>query len=453
MKAIQSITLALFLSISCFAQQKQWSLKQCVDYALANNISIKQASLSTKIKKEDVTIARGNFYPSLSASVRQSFDFGSNIDLQTNSRKSSDRRSNSFSVNTSVSLFDGFRNLNVLKQSKIALKSSSFDLEKMKNDISLNVLNAYLNVLFNKETIKTAKSQVKISKEQLEKTTKLVKAGVQPKGNLLDVEATYASDQEKLVNAQNGLDLALLNLTQLLQLPKNNFDVKDVTIKIPTVSLITNNPNVIFEKAVKSKPEIKSAELNLESSKMGIKIAESAYLPSLNLSYSLNTFYNHLQGQSDNFINPITNEVVDNSFFTQLDNNLGHSVGLSLRIPIFNKFLTKSNVNKAKINVKISKYQLENQKLKLREAIERAFTDAKSSLKSYEAAKKSLVAQNESFRYAQEKFSLGVLNPYDFNQIKNRLFNDKIAVVRSKYDFLFKSKLLEFYYGIPIVID
>jgi len=409
MKAIQSITLALFLSISCFAQQKQWSLKQCVDYALANNISIKQASLSTKIKKEDVTIARGNFYPSLSASVRQSFDFGSNIDLQTNSRKSSDRRSNSFSVNTSVSLFDGFRNLNVLKQSKIALKSSSFDLEKMKNDISLNVLNAYLNVLFNKETIKTAKSQVKISKEQLEKTTKLVKAGVQPKGNLLDVEATYASDQEKLVNAQNGLDLALLNLTQLLQLPKNNFDVKDVTIKIPTVSLITNNPNVIFEKAVKSKPEIKSAELNLESSKMGIKIAE--------------------------------------------DNNLGHSVGLSLRIPIFNKFLTKSNVNKAKVNVEISKYQLENQKLKLREAIERAFTDAKSSLKSYEAAKKSLVAQNESFRYAQEKFSLGVLNPYDFNQIKNRLFNAKIAVVRAKYDFLFKSKLLEFYYGIPIVID
>ena len=459
MRAITTLLLLLFLSFSGFSQEniatksKKWSLKESVDYALKHNLSVKRASFSSELKKEDITMAKSAFLPTVSGSASQSYSFGSGVDLATNTRKSTDRRSNSFGVNTSLNIFNGFKNLNTLRQAKLGYKSSQLDLKKMQDDISLNVLNSYLNVLFNKENLKIAQSQVEISKEQVNRTKILVKSGVQPKGNLLDVEATLASDEEKLVTAKNNLDLALLNLSQLLQIPKKGFDVQDVVVNISTAKMLPKSVDEIYTKSLDLRPEIKSAKLNIQSAKLGIDVAKADYKPTLSMNVGLNTFYNHNQGQKDDFINPITGDLVSNGFFTQLDNNFGQSVSLSLRIPIFNGFRTNSGVNRAKINYRLSQNNLDSQKLTLRQNIEQAYTDAKSSLKSYEAATKSLLAQKEAFRFEKEKYEAGQSTSFDFNQVKNRLVNAQANLYRAKFNFIFKTKLLEFYYGIPIDIN
>lgn len=455
-----TLFLAVLITLSGIAQQTEngvksnkWSLKASVDYALEHNLLVKRAALTSDLRNEDITLAKSAFLPTASGSASQSYSFGSGVDLATNTRKSADRRSNNIGVNASIDLFTGFKNLNVLEQSKLGFKSSQFDLQKMKDDISLNVLNGYLNVLFNKENLKIAVAQVNLSKEQVERTTRLIESGAQPKGALLDVEATLASDEEKLVTAQNNLDLALLNLAQLLQLPKEGFDVEDVIINISNAKMLPNSVDEIYAKSLDIRPEIKSAQLGIKNSEIGIEVAKADYKPSLSMNVGLNTFYNHNQGKKDDFINPITGDLVSNGFFTQLDNNFGQSVSLSLRIPIFNGFRTNTAVKKAQINYQLSENNLTSQKLTLREIIERAYTDAKSSLKSFEATTKSFAAQKEAFRFEKEKFEGGLSTSFDFNQVKNRLVDAEAALYRAKFNFIFKIKLLEFYYGIPVNID
>ncbi|HHC80411.1 MAG TPA: TolC family protein, partial [Flavobacteriia bacterium] len=335
---------------------------------------------------------------------------------------------------------------------------SKLDLEKMKNDISLNIVNSYLNVLFNKENLKIAKAQVIISKEQLERTKELVDAGVQPKGNLLDVEATKVNDENAVVTAENNLALSLLELSQLLQIPNQGFDIEEIPVNIDSVTLLYNNTEEIFSKAVESQPEIKSAELALQNSETGIKIAKADYLPTLSLNAGLNTVYSHRQGKEDDFFIPgnTTTDppiLVKNGFFDQLDNNLGEFYGFSLSIPVFNRGQVKANVNRAKINQEISKVNLDDTKRALREAIERAYINARATLKEYEAAEKSVKAQEQSFKFARERYNLGATNSFDFEQVRNRLVNAQSSLVRAKYNYVFRTKLLEFYYGIPIVAE
>ncbi len=456
MKTKLSILVAFLTITISFAQEKQWTLKECVDHALENNLSVQRAKFTTDLRNEDINTAKGSKLPGFSASASQNFSFGSGFDAASNSRVSVDRRSNSFGLSGSVAIFNGFRLKNIYEQSKVAYEASLLDLEKMKNDISLNIVNSYLNVLFNKENLKIAESQLEISKQQFERTKGLVEEGVQPKGNLLEVEATMINDENAIVTAQNNVDLALLTLSQILQIPNAGFDIQDVPININSVALLYNNTNEIFEKAVTNQPEIKSAELSLKNAETQIEVAKADYLPSLTASAGLNTVYNHTQGRSDDFFIPDPNNpgqqlLVKNGFFDQLDNNLGQFVGLSLNIPIFNRGQVKANVNRAKINQKISEVNLSDQKLALREAIERAYINAKATLKEYEAATKSVEAQQISFDYAKQRYDLGVTNSFDFEQVRNRLVNAQAALARAKYNYVFRTKVLEFYYGIPII--
>ncbi len=458
MKTLISTLIAFFVITTLFAQDKKWTLKECVDYALEHNLSVKRAKYTTDLRKVDIATAKGNFLPGASASASQNFNFGSFFDPGSNSRISSDTRSNRFGLNAQVNLFNGFSNKNNLIQSKTSYEASKLDLEKMKNDISLNIVNSYLNVLFNKENLKIAKAQVIISKEQLERTKELVDAGVQPKGNLLDVEATKVNDENAVVTAENNLALSLLELSQLLQIPNQGFDIEEIPVNIDSVTLLYNNTEEIFSKAVESQPEIKSAELALQNSETGIKIAKADYLPTLSLNAGLNTVYSHRQGKEDDFFIPgnTTTDppiLVKNGFFDQLDNNLGEFYGFSLSIPVFNRGQVKANVNRAKINQEISKVNLDDTKRALREAIERAYINARATLKEYEAAEKSVKAQEQSFKFARERYNLGATNSFDFEQVRNRLVNAQSSLVRAKYNYVFRTKLLEFYYGIPIVSE
>jgi outer membrane protein len=278
----------------------------------------------------------------------------------------------------------------------------------------------------------------------------------EPRTTLLEAEATLAANEQQLTTAKNTLDLSLLSLAQLLQVSHKGFDVQDVALTIDSASLIYNDTDVIFNTAVANLPEIKSAQIAVERSEIGVEIAKGAYYPSLSFGAGLGTSYQHNQGEKD--VRPIIDEnnnvvYVPNGFGTQLEDNLGYNFGFSLNIPIFNRFQTKSNVAKAQINQEIAVLQLQDKQVKLRETIEKAYADAKASLDQYISAEKSLLAQNESYKNAQISFDNGAMTSFDFDQVRNRLVNAQASMANAKYNFVFRTKLLEYYLGIPIVLE
>jgi outer membrane protein len=443
MKTKLSLLIALLTITFSFAQEKKWTLKESVEHALKNNITIKQNELNVELSKENVTNAKGNFLPDLGASINPGLNFGSSIGV-SGSRISADNFRSSFNVGSNTTLFNGFSNLNTYKQAKLGVESSKLDLQKIQDDISLFVVNAYLNVLFAKENLNVANTQFEISTNQIEVTNSQVEAGVKPKGDLLNAESTAATDAQNVITQENTLDLALLSLAQLLQVSPDNFDVENIDVGSPSIATLYNDSNIVYEKALGNRPEIKRAENNVENSNFDIEIAKGAYMPSLSFSAGLGSSYQH-------FFN---DEVFNNiDFSQQFSDNLGYSFSLSLNIPIFNRGQTKSNVNRSIINKKISEFGLEDQKLQLKETIQRAFLDAKAAAKSFQAAQKSLEAQNEAYKNAQERYNLGAMTLFDFDQVRNRLVDAQSTLIRSKYDYVFKSQVLKFYYGESIIIE
>jgi outer membrane protein len=445
------VVLALALGISSFSQEKKWTLRECVDYALEHNISIKQTEMDALIAEENITSAKSNFIPTVSGSASQGFNFGSFIG-QDGSRISRDSRGNSFGLNTGITIFNGFENTNLYKQAKLGLKSSQLQLDILKDNISLNVVNAYLNILFNKESLKLAEEQIDISSKSLEQVQSLVDAGVRARADLFESQSQLAADKERLVNAQNSVDLSLLNLSQLLQVPKENFDVQTIDIDLTDAVLQYNSTNTILSYALENRAEIKNAELNLENAQLSINIAKSAYYPTLTFGAGLATSFQHIQGQDD--VIPIydlsTGTIIElrpNGFGTQLENNLGYNFGFSLSVPIFSGFRNDANVNRAKINKEKSSLALEQEKQTLTTNIEQAFADAKASLKQYEASQTSVDAQQEAFKNAQEKYNLGVNTSFELEQVRNRLINAQSSYLNAKYNFVFRTKVLDFYMG------
>lgn len=449
------LALLLFLSFMGLNAQKKWSLQECVNHAQKNNISIQQQELSKNLAKEDILSAKGNFYPSLNASASQNFNFGSYID-NYGGRVSRDSRGNSFNLSSGVLLFNGKRNQYLLQQAKKNLELASLITNESKNNIMLLVVNEYLNVLLNKESLKIAEDQVNITKNQVEKSKKLIEAGVKPKATLLEAEATLANNKQQAVVAKNNLELSLLSLAQLIQTSYKNFDIEDVNITINTATLTYKDTDKIFEKALSILPEIKGATTSIEMAKLNLKMAKTGYLPNLSLNGGIGTSYQHNIGSKDVrlIIDPKTNKTVavPNGFGKQLEDNLGYNVGLSLSIPIFNRFQNKVAVNKAKINSEKAELQLVEKKTKLKEAIEKAYANAKAALNQYLSAKKSLQSQEESFKNAQNSFDAGILTSFDFEQIRGRLVNAKSSMINAKYNYVFRTKLLEYYLGIPIEI-
>ncbi len=444
---------ALFTSLAGFSQ-KQWTLKECVDHALKNNITVKQNQLNVDLAEKDVAIAKGNFLPNLgfSNSHRGSFGLSSGI---SGVNTSEDRYSTSFGLNASGNIFNGFRNLNSYKQAQLGIESAKLDLEFIENDISLRVVNTYLNVLFAKENLAVAKIQAEISKKQIDRAKAQFESGATPKGDLLNVQSTAANDIQNIVNQENNLNLTLLNLAQLLQIPSDNFDVAKINIDSPSASLLYNDSKTVYKKALTNRPEIKRAKLNVDNADLSFEIAKGAYLPTLTYSASANTSYFTVFGEPDVIPqrNPTTGAVtlLPNGFGTQLDNNLSYGLGLSLNIPIFNRFQTKNRVTKSIINKKQSEFTLESEKLKLEQQIETSFLDAKAAAKTYEAAEISLEAQKEAFKNAQVSYDYGSMTQFDFDQVRNRLVNAEGAMIRAKYDYVFKTKVLKFYFGESIV--
>ena len=446
---ITSIFLITCFSIS--AQQKKWTLQESVDYALVNNITVRQMQLDGLIAEENMTTAKANFLPTISGSASQNFNFGSFIG-NDGSRISRDSRGNSFGINSGITIFNGFQNINLYKQAQLGLKTSQLQLDILKDNMSLNVVNAYLNILLNKEALKLAEEQIAISQKSLDQIQDLVDAGVRPKADLLVSQSQLATDNERLVNAQNSVALSLLNLSQILQVSKDGFDVENILIDLTNAVLTYNRTNEILSYALANRPEIKNAELNVENAAFNIAIAKSSYYPTLTFGAGLGTSYQHLQGQDD--VIPIFDqntgmitEFRSNGFAEQLENNLGYNFGFNLSIPIFSGFRKDANVNRSKINKEKSSLALEQEKQTLTTNIEQAYADAKASLKQYEASSISMAAQEEAFKNEQEKYDLGVSTSFELDQVRNRLINAQSSFLNAKYNFVFKTKVLDFYMG------
>ena len=342
-----------------------------------------------------------------------------------------------FGFNAGVTVFNGYSVLNTYKQAQLGVEGSKLDLEVIENDIALRVVNTYLNALFAKENLSVANVQAEISKKQIERAKTQFEAGAAPKSDLLNVQSTAATDAQNVVTQENALSLALLNLSQLLQVPYNGFDVAKIEVDTPSAAMLYSSSEEVYKKALANRPEIKRAKLSIENSDLSIKIAEAAYKPSITASVNAGASYFY----------DLKNSTLNTNFFTQIENQFNYGLGFNVNIPIFNGFKTDANVERSKINKLIVESRLENQKLQLQQTIEQAFQDSKAAAKAYEAAQISLEAQKEAFKNAQVSYDYGSMTQFDFDQVRNRLVNAEGAMIRAKYNYVFTTKVLKFYYG------
>jgi len=467
-KAI-SLGVALFFGLptNYTAQNKVWTLEECIQYALKNNIQIQQNELTQKLADYDLMQAKYNVLPDLNGFASHAYNFGQTIDPFTNQFANTQVQSNSFSASSSFTIFNGFRNINTIKRNQAQLQASRLDLEKMKNDISLNIANSFLGILFNQELLKNAEAQLRVTQLQIDRIEKQVKAGALPDGALKDINAQFSSEELNVVNAENQLNISKLNLAQLLRLES----FEDFEILSPNLSNFNGvkeliSPAALYLSALATMPEVKSAEFNLYSAHKNTQIARSGYLPTLSVSGSIGTGFSGANREVVGFENP---QVVQTSDFTksgeeiftttatpifknkpftdQFSENENKSIRFSLAIPIFNRLSARVGVQRAKIQEQVADLNYESAKLTLRQNIESAHNDAASGLKRYKAAEKSVAALETSFAYTQERYNVGIINSFDFNNEKNRLINAQSELLQAKYNYIFSTKVLDFYQG------
>ncbi len=469
-----ALLIILTFGFSSNAQVKKWTLQECVEYALKNNISIKQSELDTKLADIDKKLAVGNFLPNLNAGGSHSWNIGLNQNITTGLLENQTIQFTSASLNSSIDIYNGLQNQNRLRRAKLAQTASLYQLSKMQDDISLNIANSYLEILFNKENLKVQQNQLANDEKQLIRSQEMVDAGMVPRGDLLDMKATVASDKQRVVAAENTLFLSRLSLAQLLTLEDfENFDTEDTDVDFKISPVLAQTPEAIVQKANESRVEIKIAQANLDLASRDIKIAKGALQPSITGFYSFSTRASYSEivtGFTPDTANPFSviaqvegtgQNVLQQNFLPifskaaplldQFSDNKGHNFGLQLTIPVFNGFSARGNVERSKISFERNNNALTQAKLDLETNVYRSITDAKGALNTYESSLTTMEARKEAFNYAKERYAVGMMNAFDYNQSQTLFINAQSDVVRAKYDALFKMKIVEFYFGIPII--
>lgn len=438
MRKIVLTIFALFLTVQLFSQQKKWTLEEAVAYAIENNISIKQSELDLKLADIQKSDAFYSLFPNLNANATFTSNTGNNINPATNVSESFTFLSFSTGIQSNVTLFDGLRNIRQVQYAKMAQLAGQYNLDKLKDDIALFVANAYLQILFNKENLKVIQAQNQITKEQLNQTNELVDAGVIPRGDLLEIKATLANDEQRIVVAENQIKIALINLAQILLIKDyENFDIADDQYAVPISTILTQPVSAIIEKAKATRFETKIAEQNVLMAEKELQISRGAYYPTLNAFAGYSTSW-------------IDNDFFERSFSQQFSDNAGTRVGLQLQVPIFNGFAIRNNVKRSVINIERATLQKEQAELDLESNVYQAYTDLLGAKKAYESALVAEDAQSQAYDYSRERFEVGIINSFEFSQALLRYENAQSEVLRTKYDYIFKLKLLELYFGIPL---
>ena len=446
MRFSKLLLLMLLLSGMASAQLKKWTLEECVTYAVENNLTIAQYELDLENAKIDKSDAVGNMLPDLNAQLSASGNTGLILDPTTNNLVSGTIFSAPGNITSSLVLFDGLRNVHRLNRAKLNALANQYRLENLVDDIRLNVANAYLLVLSNKESLKVFEAQYAVTEQDLKRMQQLVESGVNPRGDLLEIEATAANQQQQIVNGRNAVLISRINLAQLLQITDyENFDIADEEFNVPPADILENSPKQIYEKALTFRKDIKFSMSNVELARKDLEIAKGASYPTLSAFINYNTRY------SDQTRDPVTGEKI--GFREQLWLNDGISYGAQLNVPIFNGWSTRNSIMRSQIDVTRAELQLEQNKLDLENNINQAYLDVLNNATAYEAAQKTLEARKLAFEYSRERYEVGLMNAFDFSQAQARVDNAEAEVIRTKYDYIFRIKVLEFYFGLPIVLN
>ena len=456
-----------FVSTAIYSQS--WSLQQCIDYALKNNLTLKQNELNVEMSDVSYKQSKATILPNLNAGANNTWNNGQKIDPYTNRFASSTILSENFYGQAQVTLWSGMQQYNNVKKNQYALMANKETYEQQKNDLALNVATSFLQVIYNQELLKVAQQQVSISKLQLERTQKLADAGSASLSSVYDIKAQLATDEYSYVTADNNYNLSLLALKQLLYLDSaNNFSIEKPVFELAVTDLAAYKPIDIYQAALKSQHKIKSAEYNLISAEKNLSYSQGKNSPTLSLTGSLGTGYSALDktvvsqsitgsqlvgytSNNDLVYTPTYSEVTKtNLWTTQLSNNLNKSLGFTLNIPIFNGLSNMAGIKNAKLQVLTNKYGYDITRQQLYKTIVQAYTDAQGALNKYLSAKTAYETSQLSFTYAEQKFNVGALNSFDYNNSKNRVLRTQTDMLNAKYDFIFKLKVLDYYQGKPL---
>ncbi len=443
-KMKQFLFLMIFVPLiasSATGQEKRWTFRQCLDTALQRNISVNQSRLSNELNKVSLEQTKANRIPSLSASASEGLNFGKNVDPTTNTFVTQAYHSTNIGINSSLNLFNGLQNANTIRQNRINVEAGQFDIEKVKNDVTLNVTTGYLQVLFSYEILEVAKNQAASTAAQVDRTEKLVGAGKAPESDLLQIKSQQATDNLSIITAQNQLDLAKVTLMQLMEIPITDYFDVEVPVMVEPVMVQLQTNEAIYQKSLEVLPQISSAGLKTNAALMAMKISEGARWPKLTLGGSLNSNFASSRTQGS-VVNP-----EGYPFFSQIWDNIGQSFNLGLSIPIYNNRQIKSNTDRAKINLMTAQLNEQNTKNILRKNVEQTYTDLRAAMKKYDATKEQLSAVEAVYNNSEKKFDVGVMNATDFLIQKNNYIQSQSNLIQAKYDFIFKSKILDFYQG------
>lgn len=471
------ILLSAFLLAAAVGQtqdKKVWTLRELIDYAISNNLAIKRGTYAVQSGEINALQAKMAMLPTLNANGNYGFNWGRTIDPTTNIFTTSEVKSSNLGANSSLLLWNGFRLFYNLKQGEVDLNVANEDLLKAKNDVILNVITLYLNVVFNKELYNVAQLQVKSTQEQLDRTKKLADAGSVPSADVLNLDATLATNELNVIQRENTLNLSLLQLKQSLQLPASTLmDVELPLLNIDNQLNIDKTADEIFDIATQSMPEIKAAELRKKSSEYAFRSAKGNYYPRLSINGSYSTIYSdqrqqffadggsstqtttlgYVQGSGTPVLRDVvtpTGQFMVPSLTDQYKDNRGRSLGVSLQIPVFNGLSTRSSVKRAAINREIASISFQEISNTLRQTVETAYNNALASAKTYQSSERQVKARDEAFRMAKQRYNLGAVNFVDYQVAENNLFQAQSDLLRAKYDFIFRKKVLDFYQGLPL---
>ena len=432
----------VLLAVQPLSAQQQWSLRQCIDYAIDHNLQIKQQGITCQQRAIDVDNAKNSRLPDLGASASENFSFGRGLTAQ-NTYTNTNTSSTSFSLSTSVPIFTGFRIPRTLELNKLNLEAANADLERAKNDIRTQVAQAYVQILYDKEVCGVARRQIEIDSLQVFRLKEMLRNGKASGTEVAQQEATLAQSRLTSTQADNDLRLALLTLTQLLELPSpDGFDIEEPGLAVPSLGRDEEvgdtplpTPDAIYADAVGVKPEVEAEVLRLKGSEKSILIARSAGLPSLSFQAGLGSNYYKTSGfESD-------------GFFKQLKNNFSQYIGLSLSVPIFNRFETRNNIRSAELNMQTQQLQLANTKKQLYKEIQQAYYTAVNAREKHVSCQQALKSSEEAFHLMSAKYEYGKANITEFNEAKNNLLLAQSNLLRARYEFIYQCALLDFYRG------
>ncbi|BDD08730.1 transporter [Fulvitalea axinellae] len=419
--------------------KEKLTLRECLDYGVANNLSVLGATLDVEGQKINVKQRKLDLAPSVNANVGLQTNWGRSVDQATYDYVNRRLVNNNAGVGANLVLFNGLRKMHALSQSKIDLQASELDLQKAENDVRLRIVSSFLSVMLRKELLKAAEFQVTSTDKRLERIVAMVKAGSRPRTAQLDLEAQLATQRVEVVRAQNDLRFAYLQLKQNMRVPANrNLEIVEPDLSVAGIALNQKNVEQVYEAAENTMPEVQSSDLGVESATYAVKQTLADFLPSLSISAGLGTRYS---------------DQSDFSFGKQYDNNLNKNVGLTLSIPLFNGLSARAGKSRALIGKQRAELQAESVRNQLRQDIETAFNDAQAAYATHESAVKQVSSLEEAFKATEKRYELGASNFVDYQVAQNNLFRAKSDLLRAKYNYLFGVKMLDFYVGQSLAFE